>query len=76
VIEGYLISIYFYIFFGRKIHFCHVRLLVSNKFGIGQRVGSEATRTLIERSIEYMQTVWSDEKYLSTRDNCRNLHEE
>ena len=48
----------------------------SNKFGIGQRVASEETRTRIEQSIEYMQTVWTDEKFQGVRHRCRNLHTE
>ncbi len=48
----------------------------SNKFGIGQRVASEETRTRIEQSIEYMQTVWTDEKFHSVRHRCRNQHAE
>ena len=56
-----------------------------NQFGIGQRLPAkdeaaapevEKTKARIQQSIEYMQTVWTDDKYSRVRHKCKNQHEE
>ena len=57
----------------------------SNQFGIGQRLPAKdeaaaserkKAKARIQQSIEYMQTVWTDDKYSRVRHKCKNQHEE
>lgn len=54
----------------------------TNQFGVGQRMPGKShrefdnTKLLIDESIEYMSTVWSDEKFKRVRHKCRNMHED
>ncbi|KAL7529512.1 hypothetical protein ACHAXR_003009 [Thalassiosira sp. AJA248-18] len=57
----------------------------NNQFGIGQRLPGEKeadaaerkkTEARMEQSIEYMQTVWTDEKFSRVRHKCKNQHED
>lgn len=57
----------------------------SNQFGIGQLLPDaskataaeiEKTKDRIQQSVEYMERVWSDDKFNRVRHKCRNQHEE
>ena len=59
--------------------------MVSNQFGIGQRLPGHSevtdsehqkTKAWIDKSIEYMQKVWTDDEFEGVRHKCRNQHEE
>ena len=61
------------------------RYVVSNQFGIGQRVPSKTdaakdeigkTVERIEQSVKYMQKVWTDEEFRNVRHKCKNQHQE
>lgn len=58
----------------------------TNQFGIGQRLpditeagGVErhsAIKKAIDDSIDYMKTVWKDEKFVRVRHKCKNQHQD
>ena len=53
----------------------------SNQFGVGQRVptgATDKTKTMdaIEKSVKYMQRVWTDNEFERVRHKCRNQHED
>mmetsp|Transcript_14262 Transcript_14262/g.30238 ORF Transcript_14262/g.30238 Transcript_14262/m.30238 type:complete len:579 (-) Transcript_14262:193-1929(-) len=61
---------------------CMVCCEGTNQFGIGQRIPFPShpeyasTKNLIDKSIEFMSTVWTDTKYKRVRHKCRNQHED
>ncbi|KAL7527106.1 hypothetical protein ACHAXR_001807, partial [Thalassiosira sp. AJA248-18] len=66
-------------------HSCLICNEGTNQFGIEQRIPSEKeataanrtkTKARIDKSIEYMQTVWTDDKFSRVRHKCKNQHED
>ncbi|KAL7551990.1 hypothetical protein ACHAWF_015200 [Thalassiosira exigua] len=71
-------------------HSCMTCFEGTKQFGVGQRIPSngealkakqvedanEATKQRIQRSLEYMKTVWSDDEYRDVRHKCKNQHQD